>query len=152
MYMREAFKLAEENVSKQLGGPFGCIIVKDGIIIARGSNKVTSTNDPTWHAEVDAIWIACEVLQSFQINDCELYTSCEPCPMCVGAIYWARPKAIYFGANKNDAADAGFDDWFIYQELDKLIPERKLPFKQMLAEEGKKAFELWKVFDDKTAY
>jgi len=115
--MQKAIDLASENVKSGNGGPFGAVIVKDGQIIATGVNNVTTYNDPTAHAEVTAIRNACKQLNSFQLDDCEIYSSCEPCPMCLGAIYWARPKALYFAADKNDAADVGFDDSFIYKEI-----------------------------------
>ena len=116
-FMQKAIELASENVKSGNGGPFGAVIVKNGEIIATGANNVTNFNDPTAHAEVTAIRNACAKLQSFQLDDCEIYSSCEPCPMCLGAIYWARPKALYFAADKNDAADVGFDDSFIYDEI-----------------------------------
>ncbi len=116
-FMQKAIELASENVKNGNGGPFGAVIVKNGEIIATGVNNVTSFNDPTAHAEVTAIRNACAKLQSFQLDDCEIYSSCEPCPMCLGAIYWARPKALYFAADKNDAAEVGFDDSFIYDEI-----------------------------------
>src|ERR1700753_3883105 len=109
-FMQEAIKLSQSSLKHNDGGPFGCVIVKDDKIIGRGNNKVTSTNDPTAHAEIIAIRDACKNLGSFQLDGCEIYTSCEPCPMCLGAIYWARPKAIYYANNRKDAADIGFDD------------------------------------------
>ena len=116
-FMQKAIDLASENVKSGNGGPFGAIIVKNGEIIATGVNNVTTYNDPTAHAEVTAIRNACKKLNTFQLDDCEIYSSCEPCPMCLGAIYWARPKALYFAADKDDAAEVGFDDSFIYKEI-----------------------------------
>ena len=125
-FLSQAIELASENVKSGNGGPFGAIIVKDGEIIATGVNNVTTNNDPTAHAEITAIRNACTKLNSFQLDDCEIYSSCEPCPMCLGAIYWARPKALYFAANKNDAAAVGFDDSFIYSELKLDYSNRKI--------------------------
>ncbi|MBK9320577.1 MAG: nucleoside deaminase [Bacteroidetes bacterium] len=142
-FMREAFRVAIEGVGKGIGGPFGAVVVRNGEIISRGCNSVLSTNDPTAHAEVVAIREACKNLGSFQLNDCEIYTSCEPCPMCMGAIYWARPLRVYFAANRFDAAAAGFDDSFIYDEL--LLPgeERKIPLLPFLREESAALFKVW---------
>ena len=151
-FMAEAIKLSIENVTLRGGGPFGCVIVKDGKIISRGYNKVTANNDPTAHAEVVAIRQACETLGTFQLDDCEIYTSCEPCPMCLGAIYWARPKKVYYANTKKDAADINFDDDFIYQEIDMAIDKRKLPFVQLMREEALEAFKDWKNKTDKTLY
>ena len=116
-FMREAIRLSVEKMQAGLGGPFGAVVVRNGEIIARGYNNVLTSNDPTAHAEVDAIRKACAALGTFQLQDCELYTSCEPCPMCLGAIYWARPKVVYYGNTKEDAAAIGFDDQFIYDEI-----------------------------------
>lgn len=151
-FMKEAIRLSIENVNERAGGPFGCVIVKDGKIIARGYNKVTASNDPTAHAEVVAIREACKVLNSFQLDDCEIYTSCEPCPMCLGAIYWARPKKVYYANTKKDAADINFDDDFIYKEIDLKIDARKLPFVQLMRNEALAGFEAWKNKTDKTLY
>lgn len=151
-YMREAIKLSIEKMKSGEGGPFGAVVVKDGVIIARGNNKVTSSNDPTAHAEVVAIREACKVLGTFQLDDCEIYTSCEPCPMCLGAIYWARPKKVYYGNTKVDAAKIGFDDQFIYDELDIDISSRKLPMEQFLQNEAIVAFEEWSRKQDKIEY
>ncbi len=151
-FMREAIKLSIDSMLAGNGGPFGAIIVKDGKIIARGFNKVTSTNDPTAHAEVVAIREACKVLNSFQLTGCELYTSCEPCPMCLGAIYWARPDKIYFANTKADAAAIGFDDQFIYKELELAIPDRNLITEQLLQEEAIIAFQKWQQKEDKIKY
>lgn len=114
-FMENAVEAALENAAAHLGGPFGAVVVKDGTVIGTGTNRVTSLNDPTAHAEIQAIRAACLHLQDFQLSGCEIYTSCEPCPMCFGAIYWARPKAVYFACTKEDAAAAGFDDQFIYE-------------------------------------
>ncbi|MES2837699.1 MAG: nucleoside deaminase [Bacteroidota bacterium] len=151
-FMKEAIRLSIENVNERAGGPFGCVIVKDGKIIARGYNKVTSSNDPTAHAEVVAIREACKVLNSFQLDDCEIYTSCEPCPMCLGAIYWARPKKVYYANTKKDAADINFDDDFIYKEIDLKIDARKLPFVQLMRNEALAGFDAWRNKVDKTLY
>lgn len=130
--MRKAIRISVSNVEKQKGGPFGAIVVKDGKVIARGSNQVTSSNDPTAHAEVVAIRKACKALKTFQLTGCEIYTSCEPCPMCLGAIYWARPDKLYYANSKEDAAAIQFDDKFIYEEIAKPVEERKLFTKQIL--------------------
>ena len=135
-FMREAIRLSLENMRSGKGGPFGAVIVKDGKIIARGFNQVTSTNDPTAHAEVVAIREACKELNSFQLEGCEIYTSCEPCPMCLGAIYWARPAKMYYANTKGDAANIGFDDQFIYEEIDLHLTQRQLPSEQLLNDEA----------------
>lgn len=150
--MREAIRLSIENVNFGNGGPFGAVIVKDNKIIARGVNKVTSDNDPTAHAEVVAIRNACKELGTFQLDGCEIYTSCEPCPMCLGAIYWARPDKMYYANTKQDAADIDFDDDFIYQELALPYTERKLVTIQLLRDEANEAFKLWKTSNDKIEY
>jgi len=151
-FMAEAIRLATENVKSGNGGPFAAVIVKDNKIIASGVNKVTSTNDPTAHAEVTAIRNACKELKSFQLDDCDLYTSCEPCPMCLGAIYWARPKRVYFGNTKSDAAEIGFDDSFIYKEIETPIESRKIKMKQLMSDEAKASFIEWKNKTDKIEY
>ncbi|MGY8788569.1 MAG: nucleoside deaminase [Fidelibacterota bacterium] len=151
-FMREAIRLSLENVNSGNGGPFGAVIVKNGNIIARGVNAVTSTNDPTAHAEVVAIRNACEKLGSFQLNGCEIYCSCEPCPMCLGAIYWARPDKIYYANTKQDASNINFDDQFIYSELDVSIAERKLPTIQLLRNEAQTAFTQWQESTEKVKY
>ncbi len=151
-YMRRAIALAEKGIKNAAGGPFGAVVVKNGQIIAEAHNEVTSTNDPTAHAEVLAIRRACEALGTFQLDDCVLYTSCEPCPMCLGAIYWARPKQVYFAGDREDAAATGFDDSFIYDEIDKQIDNRKIPFKQILREEAIPVFKIWGQMGDKTEY
>ena len=151
-FMREAIRLSIENVRAGNGGPFGAVVVKDGKIIARGFNQVTSTNDPTAHAEVVAIREACKVLNSFQLDDCELYTSCEPCPMCLGAIYWARPSKMYYANTKKDAANIGFDDQFIYEELDLRLDKRQLLAEQLLQDEAIVAFKEWEEKINKIVY
>ena len=151
-FMREAIRLSIENVQSGNGGPFGTIIVKNGEIIASGVNKVTQSNDPTAHAEIVAIRSACETLGTFQLVGCEIYCSCEPCPMCLGAIYWARPDRIYFANTRKDAADINFDDNFIYNELDVSISQRKLPTTQLLRDEAQMAFTQWRESTAKTEY
>ncbi|PJA08754.1 MAG: tRNA-specific adenosine deaminase [Flavobacteriales bacterium CG_4_10_14_0_2_um_filter_32_8] len=150
-FMLEAIKISIENV-KNNGGPFGAVIVKDGKIIARGVNRVTTNNDPTAHAEVNAIREAAAQLKSFDLSDCEIYTSCEPCPMCLGAIYWARLSKIYFANNKTDAKNIGFDDSFIYNEIEKPYQERVIPTIQMMRNEALKAFQNWESKEDKIEY
>ena len=130
--MQEAIDLAKQNLKLKNGGPFGAVVVKDGKIIGRGVNSVTSQNDPTAHAEVNAIREACAIINSFQLDDCEIYSSCEPCPMCLGAIYWARPKKFYYAATREDAAKAGFDDSEIYREIQLPIQSRKIPSEQLM--------------------
>jgi len=142
-FMREAIRISLENVESGKGGPFGAIVVKNGEIIARGGNEVTSSNDPTAHAEVVAIRKACEQLGSFQLDGCEIYCSCEPCPMCLGAIYWARPSKIYFANTKKDAADINFDDDFIYKEIAVSNDQRSLPTVQLLRDEALVVFKKW---------
>lgn len=151
-FMRRAIALAEIGMSSNEGGPFGAVVVKDGVIIAEGNNGVTSTNDSTAHAEVVAIRRACEKLNSFQLDGCIIYTSCEPCPMCLGAIYWARPKMVFYACDKVDAAKIDFDDQFIYDEIDKPIGERNIPFVRILKNEGIKVFNKWAEKTDKTDY
>ena len=141
--MREAIALSIENVRDGRGGPFGAVVVKDGRVIARGANLVTSTNDPTAHAEVSAIRAACQALGSFQLTGCEIYTSCEPCPMCLGAIYWARLARYYYGNTRLDAAKIGFSDTLIYEEIDKLPEKRTVPGLRLLADEAAQAFDAW---------
>lgn len=152
IFMKRAIALAEEGMNANAGGPFGCVIVRDGKILAEGTNKVTSTNDPTAHAEIVAIRKACEQLGNYQLEDCVIYASCEPCPMCLGAIYWARPKAVYYACTKEDAAAIDFDDAFIYQEIEKPSPEKSIPFISLLREDGLKVFEDWKIKPDKIRY
>ena len=151
-HMRRAIRLAEENAASGNGGPFGAVIVKDGKVVAEGSNTVTVDNDPTAHAEVTAIRRACAVLGTFDLSGCELYTSCEPCPMCLAACYWAHISRVYYAAGRDDAAAAGFDDDMIYVEVAKPLDERKLPFIQLLPEEGLRPFLLWRSNPDKVRY
>lgn len=151
-FMKKAIRISVANVENQKGGPFGAVIVKDGKIIARGSNQVTASNDPTAHAEVVAIRKACKALKTFQLSGCEIYTSCEPCPMCLGAIYWARPDKLYYANSKEDAAAIQFDDQFIYEEIARPVGERKLFTKQILREKAQEAFEKWKTSATKIEY
>ena len=151
-FMQEAIRLSIANVDEGRGGPFGAVVVKDGKIIARGNNQVTTNNDPTAHAEVVAIREACKILNTFQLDGCEIYTSCEPCPMCLGAIYWARPDKLYYANSKEDAAIIQFDDQFIYEEISKPIEERKLFTRQILRDEALKAFDKWSKSTNKIEY
>ena len=151
-FMKKAIRLSISNVEKGNGGPFGAIVVKGGKVIARGVNNVTSTNDPTAHAEVVAIRKACKVLKTYQLTGCEIYTSCEPCPMCLAAIYWARPDKLYYAGSKEDAAAIQFDDQFIYEEIARPIAERKLFTQQILREEALEAFKKWSESTIKTEY
>lgn len=150
--MRMAIALSEQNVLNSLGGPFGAVIVKDGKLVAKSANKVTSNNDPTAHAEVSAIRLACKKLKTFDLSGCVVYTSCEPCPMCLGAIYWARIDTIYYANTKTDAANINFDDKFIYDELALPMEQRQLPIKQLLRDEALQAFKLWDQSVMKTSY
>jgi len=150
--MRRAAALSAEKMRSGLGGPFGCVIARDGQIIAEGSNEVTSANDPTAHAEVVAIREACRKLGTFNLEGCELYTSCEPCPMCLGAIYWARLDRVYYANTRTEAAAIGFDDDHIYRELDKPINDRAVPFIRMASAEAQQAFREWAEKPDKTRY
>jgi tRNA(Arg) A34 adenosine deaminase TadA len=151
-FLREAIKLAHQGPNQNAGGPFGAVVVKDGKIIGAAFNRVTSSNDPTAHAEINAIRDACNHLGSFQLSDCTLYTSCEPCPMCLGAIYWARPDRVVYAATHADAAAVGFDDQFIYEEIDLPPAQRSIPMSQDLREEAISAFVAWQEKQDKTAY
>lgn len=151
-FMKIAIDLAKDNIKNNNGGPFGAIIVRNGEIIATGVNNVTKNNDPTAHAEITAIRNACKKLETFELNDCEIYSSCEPCPMCLGAIYWARFKKLYFAASKNDAASIGFDDAFIYNEFNKPYKERNIECIQIMRDEAVKAFEIWEKIEDKIQY
>ena len=150
-FMREAIRLADESV-KNGGGPFGAVIVRDGEIVAGSANSVTLDNDPTAHAEVNTIRQACRKLGTFDLSDCVIYTSCEPCPMCLGAIYWAHIDRIFYGNNRSDAATIGFDDDFIYRELDKPMASRSIPIRPLLQEEALSSFRLWDGKTDKTEY
>ncbi len=151
-FMSKAVEEAINGVNKDEGGPFGCVIVKDGKIVGKGNNKVTSTNDPTAHAEINAIREACKNLNTFQLDGCIIYTSCEPCPMCLGAIYWARPDKVYYGSNKSDAANTGFDDAFIYKEIELSHDKRSIPFEQINRKEALKVFKIWDDKEDKIEY
>ena len=151
-FMEEAIKMAQNGIRNNEGGPFGAVVVKNGEIIGRGNNRVTSTNDPSAHAEVVAIRDACNKLGSFQLEGCDIYTSCEPCPMCLGAIYWARPDKVYFGCTKKDAAEIDFDDDFIYRELDLPLDKRKIEFTQIMEEDAKRVFQEWENKNDKISY
>jgi len=142
-FMVRAIELSIENVRTGRGGPFGAVVVKEGAIIAEGANNVTATNDPTAHAEIIAIREACKKLGAFELTGCEIYTSCEPCPMCLGAIYWARPDRVYFGNTVDDAARAGFDDSFIYDEIPQSRAQRKIPMEQMMRNVAIEAFRAW---------
>ncbi|GAK03473.1 guanine deaminase [Geomicrobium sp. JCM 19037] len=149
-HLETAIALACENVESG-GGPFGAIVVKDGQIIGRGGNRVTPNNDPTAHAEISAIRDACNTLGTFQLEGCVLYTSCEPYPMCLGAIYWARPEAVFYAMNKDDAATIGFDDAFIYDEISKSYTERTIPFHRLVADD-KRPFQQWETKTDRVNY
>jgi len=151
-FMARAIQLSIENVQSGQGGPFGAVIVQDGNIVAEGVNCVTTNNDPTAHAEVVAIREACRKLRSFELKDCELYTSCEPCPMCLGAIYWARLARIYFGNSAADASKIGFDDSAIYRECARSYTERSIPMVQVMREQALAAFRAWKEKTDKIPY
>jgi guanine deaminase len=151
-FMQMAIDLSVYNVKEGQGGPFGAVIVKDGMVLARSANKVVPNNDPTAHAEVSAIRLACQELGTFSLAGCEIYTSCEPCPMCLGAIYWARIDKIYYANTKKDAADIGFDDHFIYEELELPMEKRKLPIEQLMRDEALGAFKLWSASESKTDY
>ena len=142
-FMQQAIQLATENVAHGRGGPFGAVIVKDGAVVATGANQVTASNDPTAHAEVVAIRNACQALGTFQLDGCDIYTSCEPCPMCLAAIYWAHCQAIFYGNDAADAARAGFDDSFLYEEVRKPLDQRKVQITRMLADEARVSFEIW---------
>jgi len=151
-FMKEAIRLSIANVEEGKGGPFGAVVVFEGKIIARGTNCVTADNDPTAHAEVVAIREACKKLNTFQLTGCEIYTSCEPCPMCLGAIYWARPDKLYYANSKEDAAAIQFDDQFIYEEIAKPVDQRKLFTQQILREEAMEAFKKWSESPNKMEY
>jgi guanine deaminase len=152
-FMRRAITLAQNGMDSNAGGPFGAVVVDwKGEIIGEGNNRVTSTNDPTAHAEVVAIREACQKLNSFQLEGCAIYTSCEPCPMCLGAIYWARPARILFACTREDAARVGFDDQFIYEEIESDFADRRIKTVNFLRDEGLKVFENWAQKPDKTEY
>ncbi len=151
-FMKKAIELAVENVRTGRGGPFAAVVVKDGRIIAEGTNRVTSTNDPTAHAEMVAIREACRTVGHFQLTGCEIYTTCEPCPMCLGAIYWARPAKVFYAGTGKDAAAAGFDDSFIYEQFEQPISGRRIPMIQLMREEALQAFRAWEQTADKIPY
>lgn len=151
-FMKEAIALSRKGIEGGEGGPFGCVVVKDDQIIGRGNNKVTSSNDPTAHAEIVAIRDACKTLGTHQLDGCEIYTSCEPCPMCLGAIYWARPKKIYYANNRSDAAAIGFDDSMIYEECSKPLTNRRIPVQAVLHEDALQVFKEWEFTGDKNLY
>lgn len=150
--MRMAIRVSEKNVEQALGGPFGAVIVKNGKIIAKSANKVTSSNDPTAHAEISAIRMACKKLNSCDLSECVIYTSCEPCPMCLSALYWAHIDTIYYANTKKDAADIGFDDQFIYDEIGLPMEKRKLPVRQLLRNEALRVFRHWNNSEMKIKY
>lgn len=151
-FMRMAIDLATENVTSGNGGPFGAVIVRDGEVIAAAANSVTRTNDPTAHAEVNAIRAACAKLESFQLDGCDVYTSCEPCPMCFAALYWSRCRAVFYGNTKADAAAVGFDDQFLYEEVNRPLEERRIPFERMLPEEAICSFQAWQKSIERIEY
>lgn len=151
-FMNEAVRIGIEGMRNKLGGPFGCVIVKNGAIIGSGCNSVIFTNDPTAHAEVVAIREACKNLQSFQLEGCEVYTTCEPCPMCMGALYWARPAKIYYANSKADAANIGFDDSFIYEQIALPLTQRKILMQCLHLKQATEMFEEWKTLNNKTLY
>lgn len=152
-FMERAIELAQAGVDDNVGGPFGCVIVRNGEIIGEGSNRVTTSLDPTAHAEIVAIREACQNLRSFQLDGCVIYASCEPCPMCLGAIYWARPERIFIACNRNDAAGAGFDDEFIYEEICGAdFASRRIPVSMLMREEGLAVFKSWIEKPDKIEY
>jgi tRNA(Arg) A34 adenosine deaminase TadA len=150
--MEEAVRLADEGMRENRGGPFGCVIVRRGEIVARGNNGVTVTNDPTAHAEITAIREACRTLKTFQLADCELYTSCEPCPMCLAAIYWARIPRVFYGNTRADAAAIGFDDDFIYQQIPLPPSERTIKMEPLLRDIAQRTFKSWSEKPDKIEY
>ncbi len=152
LHMTQAIKLAFSNVGKNLGGPFGAVVVKDGQIIGKGSNLVTDTNDPTAHAEIVAIREATKNIGSFELRGCEIYTSCEPCPMCLGAIYWARIEKLFYAATKDDAAKSDFDDSFIYKEISLPKDQRSIPSIQLMRDDAIKVFEAWNESGNKIPY
>ncbi len=151
-WLERAIELSKQGMESGEGGPFGCIIVKDGEIVGQGNNRVTSSNDPTAHAEIVAIRDACEKLGTYQLTGCDIYTSCEPCPMCLGAIYWARPNRVVFANTREEAAAIEFDDDFIYNEINTKLRERKIPFIHVPHPEATKVFEAWKTWEGKKRY
>ena len=151
-FMRMAIDLATENVRSGKGGPFGAVVVRHGEVIAAAANSVTSTNDPTAHAEVNAIRAACRSMESFQLDDCDVYASCEPCPMCLAALYWSRCRAIFYGNTKSDAAAVGFDDSFLHDEVKRPMEDRLIPFCRVLGDEAIESFEVWKQSSERIDY
>ncbi|HEY0054427.1 MAG TPA: nucleoside deaminase [Pedobacter sp.] len=151
-FMKIAIGLSQKNINDCLGGPFGAVIVKNGKVISKSANKVITTNDPTAHAEISAIRIASKKLNTFDLGDCVIYTSCEPCPMCLGAIYWSRISKIFYANTRQDAADIGFDDKLIYDELNLPFEKRKLPIVQLSRDEAMEPFKQWKKLEEKVEY
>ena len=151
-FMRQAIALATENVTSGRGGPFGAVVVKDGQVIATGANSVTASNDPTAHAEVTAIRNACRTLGTFRLDGCDVYSSCEPCPMCLAALYWSHCRTIYYGNDAQDAAKIGFDDAFLYAEMKKPLADRSLPMVNLLADEAWESFAAWEKSPFKVEY
>lgn len=151
-FMKRAIEISIDKMRENTGGPFGCVITKNEKIVAKGWNEVTSTNDPTAHAEIQAIRKACKKLNTFQLDDCIIYSSCEPCPMCLSAIYWARPKKVFYANSREDAQQIGFDDNFIYKDLFKAPNDRKYKMQQILRDSAIKAFKEWETKSDKTKY
>jgi tRNA(Arg) A34 adenosine deaminase TadA len=151
-FLEEAIDLAVENVESGLGGPFAAMVVEDGSVLATGTNRVTTVHDPTAHAEITAIRAACKERGDFELDGCTLYATCEPCPMCLGAIYWARLDRVVYAATRTDAADAGFDDDHIYQELDKAPADRRIPMQQRLEEAAQRPFEAWLDYEGRVEY
>jgi guanine deaminase len=152
VFLQQAIALARRGIEDGKGGPFGCVVVRDGEVIGKGCNEVTSTNDPTAHAEMVAIRDACRHLRAYQLTGCTVYASCEPCPMCLGALYWARPERVLYAATRQEASEAGFDDDFIYREIDLAGGERKIPFIYVPAASAAEVFALWKEKGDKRLY
>jgi len=151
-FLERAIELSKQGMESGHGGPFGCVVVQGDEIVGEGNNMVTSSNDPTAHAEVVAIRNACEKLGTYQLNDCEIYTSCEPCPMCLGAIYWARPKRVVYANTREQAAEVEFDDEFIYNEINAKMSDRKIPFVHHPHPKAKEVFDAWKKWDGKKKY
>ena len=151
-FMREAIHLSVRTMRRGGGGPFGAVVIRGGAVIARGWNQVTSSNDPTAHAEIVAIRRACRRLKTFHLGQCDLYTSCEPCPMCLSAIYWGHVRRVYYGATRRDAAAIDFDDHFIYQEIARPVSRRRVRMKQLMRAEALVAFDEWKCKEDKISY
>ena len=152
VFMSKVIELSLENARDRKGGPFAALVVKDGHIVGTGTNRVASSNDPTAHAEIVAIREACALLKTFQLTGCDVYSNCEPCPMCMGALYWARPSRIFYAATRQDAADIGFNDALIYDQLQLPVSDRSLPMSQMMRQEALEAFRYWKQKPDKITY